>query len=160
VNFCPECGAEIKKKIIDGIDRFYCDQPKCNYISWDNPVPVVAAIVEYENKILLAQNASWRNGRYSFITGYLERCEHPEMAAIREVKEELGLDAEVKNFVGHFNFVDKNQIIIVYSVTAEGTINLNSELCDFRLFDEQEILEYLFTYPAFAQSIIKKYLAI
>ena len=160
MNFCPQCGVELKKKKIDGVERNFCDQPHCDFVNWNNPVPVVAAIVRYDDKILLAQNASWPDGRYSFITGYLEECEQPEVAVIREIKEELGLDATVEGFVGHFIFTDKNQILIVYAVNAQGEIKLNYELAKYKLFSEEDILEYMFSYPKFSQSIIKTYLAI
>ncbi len=158
MNYCFECGAKLKKKLIDGVERYFCKLSHCNYVNWDNPVPVVAAIIRYQDKILLAQNTSWPDGRYSFITGYLERCEQPEVAVIREVSEELGLDAKIDRFIGHFIFHDKNQILIVYAVTAQGEIKLNHELVSFKLFSEQDILGYMFSFPTFAQSIIKKYL--
>ena len=159
MNFCPNCGELIRKKRIDDVERFFCDQPQCHFVDWDNPVPVVAAIVKYKDQILLAQNTAWPDGQYSFITGYLERYEHPELAVIREVKEELGLDAQLEKFIGHFIFTEKNQLLIVYSVAAEGTIMLNRELKDFKLFNERKILEHMFAYPKFAQSIIEKYLS-
>ncbi len=160
MNFCPQCGEQISKKTIDGVDRYVCEQSQCHYINWDNPVPVVAAIVKYNNKILLAQNAAWPDGRYSFVSGYLESREQPDIAVLREVKEELGLDAQIDKFVGHFIFNKKNQLLIVFSVMATGSVRLNNELEAFKLFDEQEILEYMFSYPEFAQSVIKKYLTV
>jgi len=159
MNFCPNCAAAISRKQIDGVERFFCDQSECHFVGWDNPIPIVAAIVKYDNQILLAQNALWPDGRYSFITGYLERNEQPELAVIREVKEELNLDAQLDKFVGHFIFTEKNQLLMVYSVIAQGNISLNDELNDYKLFNEKEILKYMFAYPEFAQSIIKKYLS-
>ncbi len=160
MNFCPNCGGRLQRKRIDNVERYLCEQPECGFVNWDNPVPVVAAIVKYNDKILLAQNAIWPEGRYSFITGYLERNERPEQAVLREVKEELGLEAELEKFIGHFIFTDKNQLLIVFSVTAQGLITLNEELNDYKLYSDQEILDYMFAYPKFAQSIIKKYLLI
>ena len=68
---------------------------------WDNPVPVVAALIEYQGKIVLARNSQWPEGVLSLITGYLERNETPEEAVVREVKEELGLDGRVQELLGN-----------------------------------------------------------
>ena len=158
MKFCPECGSSLTSKQVDDQQRTYCPQPDCDFTLWDNPVPVVAAIVNYQDKILLAQNSAWPAGRYSFITGYLERLEHPEAAILREVKEELGLDAELDKFVGHFMFKENNQLLLVYSVVAQGTIELNHELNDYKLFSIDELPDYLFSYPEFSQAVILKYL--
>ena len=55
-----------------------CPDTSCGYVHWDNPLPVVAAIVEYEGRILLARNAAWQEGMFALITGFLENGETPE----------------------------------------------------------------------------------
>ena len=67
----------------------------CGYVHWNNPLPVVAAIVEYEGKILLARNAAWPEGMFALITGFLENGETPEEGIAREVLEETSLQAEI-----------------------------------------------------------------
>jgi NADH pyrophosphatase NudC (nudix superfamily) len=47
-----------------------------------NPVPVVAALIEYQGKIVLARNAQWPEGMFSLVTGYLEKHETPEDAVV------------------------------------------------------------------------------
>jgi NAD+ diphosphatase len=69
---------------------------KCGFIHYDNPTPVVAAVVEHNGKVALAHNRAWPQTLRSFyglITGFLERRESPEQCASRAVKEELDLDA-------------------------------------------------------------------
>lgn len=140
--YCPSCTSLLAIKP-DGYQ--YCQSETCNYINYGNPVPVVAAIIEYgENQVLLAHNVEWPPKWYALITGFLERGEHPEAAVIREVKEETNLDGEIGSFVGHYTFGRMNQIIMVYHVKATGEIQLNEELDDYRLvpFDKVQ------TWPA------------
>ena len=131
--FCPQCAHPLEDQAFGGTLRRACVAPRCGFVHWDNPTPVVAAIVEYQGKILLARNVSWPPEWYALITGFLERDEHPRDAVTREVKEELDLDAQDATFVGHYEFRRMNQIIIAYHVCATGTIRLNEELNDYRL---------------------------
>ena len=81
---------------------------------------------------MLARNRAWPRTFYGLITGFLEREETPERCVVREVKEELNLDAGTPTLVGVYAFERMNQVIIAYHVTATGTITLNEELDDYK----------------------------
>lgn len=129
--YCPSCTSLLATKN-DGYQ--HCSNNDCKYIHYANPIPVVAAIIEYGNEhVVLAHNVEWPPHWYALITGFLEKGEHPEEAVLREVKEETNLDGEIGSFVGHYTFKRMNQIIMVYHVKATGTIKLNEELDDYKL---------------------------
>jgi len=117
---------------------------KCNYIYYDNPLPVVAAIVEKEpGKIVMVQNKGWDTKWFGLVTGFLERTdESPEAGVLREVKEEIGLDCEVVRLIGVHTFEPMNQLMITYHLRPKSPsqpIELNrEELEDYKLvpFDE------------------------
>jgi len=132
VRFCPRCAAPLTQAELGGASRAACLQPDCGYVHWDNPIPVVAAIVEHEGRVVLARNRSWPENMYGLITGFLERGESPQQGVAREVKEELDLDALATNLVGVYPFERKNELIIAYHVEAAGVISLNEELVDYR----------------------------
>lgn len=81
---CPRCASELLDRHVDGVARKACGTPECGFICWDNPLPVVAASVEYEGWIVLARNAPWPHGMFSLVTGFLEKAESPEQAVVRE----------------------------------------------------------------------------
>ncbi len=128
--FCLYCGKRLTTKQIEGRDYRACSGEGCGFVFWDNPLPVVAAIVEHEGKVLLARNKLWPVKMYGLITGFLEKGESPEVAVLREVKEELGLDGELVGLVGLYAFRERNQLIIAYHVTATGEIRMNEELAE------------------------------
>lgn len=130
--FCPQCARPLTVARHGDRDRIACDDFKCGFVHWDNPVPVVAAIVEHEDKIILARNIAWPSDFYALITGFLERGETPEIGVQREVEEELGLRPLAANFVGLYEFHRKNQLLIAYHVPATGTVRLNEELNDWK----------------------------
>lgn len=113
-------------------------------MAWENPTPVIAALVEYDGKVLLARNAAWREGMFSVITGYLEKGETPEACALREVQEELGLEGRIAGYIGHYIFRRANQLILAFHVVAEGTVRLSEELADYRLIPKEKLKPWSF----------------
>jgi len=134
---CPQCGAELIEAEIGGHARQKC--PACDFVFWDNPIPVIAAIVEREGKIILTRNKGWPEKWLGIVAGFLEKGETPEQGVLREVKEELGLDGEIVSFVGHYAFEQRNQIIFAFHVRAEGEIVIGDELAASKALAPEEI---------------------
>ncbi len=130
--FCPRCAAPLQDRIEGGFNRRVCDTQACGYIWWDNPTPVVAAVVEHEGRVLLARNVAWPPGFFALVTGFLEKNELPHEAVQREVEEELGLTPQGASFIGHYSFERMNQLIIAYHVPAQGSVRLNEELAEYK----------------------------
>ncbi len=130
--YCIECGGELIEKKIEGIKRLVCSSESCGFTFWDSPVPVVAAIVEYRGKIILARNREWPEKIFALITGFLEKGESPERGILREVDEELGLKGEIESLIGVYSFLRKNQLIVAYHVKAEGEVRLGEEIVEIR----------------------------
>ncbi len=130
--YCPQCGAKTCQKIIDNQTVKVC-AAKCGFGFFNNPTPVVAVIVETPEGVVLASHVDWPQGVLSVITGYVDPHELPVKTALRETKEELGLNAYDPEFVGHYMYHAKNQLIIVYAVKAEGQVCLNHELDAYKI---------------------------
>ncbi len=155
MNFCPECGTRLVMKEIDAKSRQAC--PQCPFVFWDNPVPIVAAIVERDNAVILVRNAGWPEKMFGLVCGFLEKGETPDEAVLREVKEELVLDSEIVDFVGYYPFLARNQIIFTYHVRAQGDIVLDKELAEYRIVMPEKLRPWPFgTGPAVRDWLIKK----
>lgn len=122
--FCPVCRQTLEHRDIAGYERPACPDPACGFIFWDNPIPVVAAVVEHHGQLVFARNAQWPEGMYGLVTGFLEPREDPAEAVVREVAEELGLTATITAFIGAYGFARKNQLLLAYHVLGEGEITL------------------------------------
>lgn len=133
--FCPQCGGALELREAGGVMRPSFRNATCGFVLWDNPGPVVAALVEHEGHIVLARNVAWPENAFGLVTGFLERDEAPEVAVAREVAEELGLAATAVSLIGLYPFTQKNQLLIAYHVVAEGRIVLNEELAEVRLIE-------------------------
>ena len=130
-NFCPGCAAPLADRVVDREPRRACSAG-CGFVHYENPTPVVAAVVEHEGALVLARNRAWPRTFYGLITGFLERAESPDQCVVREVKEELDLTAATPTLIGVYPFERMNQVIIAYHVPATGAITLNEELDDFK----------------------------
>jgi len=134
--YCPKCKSEMQP---GPQDYNYCTSESCSFVQYENPTPVVAAVIEYgDNQVLLGHNKLWPPKWFGLITGFVERYEDPAYTVIREVKEEVGLDGELVSFIGHYTFKRMNQLIIAYHVKASGEIILDDELDEVKIvpFDE------------------------
>ena len=137
--FCPRCAKPLETTVYDGVERQRCPDAACGFVHWNNPVPVVAAVIEHEGKVLLARNALWPAKFFGLVTGFLEKNETPEVGVLREVKEEVGLDGKIEGFVGHYGFNQMNQLIIAFHVSASGPITLNDELAEYKLLEPSQV---------------------
>lgn len=135
-----------------------CTSPQCHFVHWDNPVPVVAALIEYQGKIALARNAQWPSGMFSLVTGYLEKNETPENAVMREIKEELGLEGMSQEFIGCYSLIEKNQIILAYWVKATGELIMGDEIAETLLLSREELQRWQFGHFELTAVIVKHWL--
>jgi NAD+ diphosphatase len=139
--FCPQCATPLQmitaQEDAGDVQRLRC--PACNWTHWNNPTPVLAAIVQYNGQILLARNAAWTGKVFALITGFMEAGDTPTGGIAREVKEETNLDCTEVNLVGVYDFQRMNQVIIAYHVVAQGEVKLSPELAEYKLFDYDKI---------------------
>lgn len=128
MKFCPACGNGLVPRDFDGRVRLVCPSETCDFVFYDNPLPVVAAIVEHGNTVILVRNKGWPEKWYGLVSGFLERGETPEEGILREIREEVGLGGEIVGFIGAYAFTEMNQIILAYHVRAHGEMRIGDEL--------------------------------
>jgi NAD+ diphosphatase len=116
--YCPHCRTSLVLGTRGGRERLAC--PACEFVHWRNPVPVVAAIVERAGRVVLVRGLGRPPTWYGLVAGFLESGETPAEAVMREVAEELGIEARLGDFIGVYPFERLNQIIFVYHVQGGG----------------------------------------
>ena len=159
MNFCPQCASPLVPGQASGRERLICSKP-CGYIFYDNPLPVVGAIVEYDDDtVVLTQNIGWPAEWFGIVTGFLEKGEEPAQAVLREIEEEIGLtDARIVEFLGLYTFYQRNEIIFTYHVRASGTIVMDeTELQAIKIVPVSKLKPWSFgTGPAVAEWLKKR----
>lgn len=154
LKYCPTCSSELEKKIIENIEREACPDILCNFKNWENPVPVAAGILKYNDKYILARNSEWEQGVFSMISGFVDKYEVPEETIAREVNEEVGLLCNDIQFIGHFKFKKMNQLIIAFHVDVVGELKLGSEIVETKLISKEELVVYDFGLFTLTRNIV------
>jgi NAD+ diphosphatase len=133
--FCPQCATPLTwiSQAEDGGDKSRLRCPSCNYTHWNNPTPVLAAVVEVDGNILLARNAAWPVKMYALITGFMEAGETAQEGIQREIAEETNLTTDALNLIGVYDFQRMNQVIIAFHAVCHGEVRLSPELVDYRM---------------------------
>ena len=142
--FCLQCGRALalRTQDEDGGPKARLRCAACGWTHWNNPTPVLAAIVECTDQggqVLLARNAAWSGRMFALITGFMEAGETPEEGITREVMEETSLHVTQLKLVGVYDFQRMNQIIIAYHAQAHGEVRLSPELAEYKLFAPQDL---------------------
>jgi NAD+ diphosphatase len=139
--FCPQCATPLAwiAQQEDGGSKERLRCPACQWAHWNNPTPVLAAVVQYQDRILLARNAAWKGKMFALITGFMEAGETPHEGIAREIAEETNLRATALDLIGVYDFQRMNQVIIAYHAVCEGEVRLSPELAEYRLFAYEQV---------------------
>lgn len=136
--FCLQCGTALQRTVLaeDGGPKLRSRCPACAWTHWNNPTPVLAAVVECTDRggrILLARNAAWTGRMFALITGFMEAGETAQEGIKREVTEETALEVHALSLIGVYDFQRMNQVIIAFHAQATGEIQLSPELAEYKL---------------------------
>jgi NAD+ diphosphatase len=156
--YCMACGQPLvdhREALEPDKVRRRCADAACGWTFYDNPVPVVAALVEHEGEVILVRNQGWPESWFGLVTGFLERGESPDAAVLRELKEELGLDGEIVSWIGSYGFPEMNQVILAWHVRATGSVELGAELAAYK----RVALDKLRPWPMGTGKAVADYLA-
>lgn len=93
--YCGQCGQRLTVRRIADRERAVCDT--CESIHYENPLPVAAAVVLNERRevLLVRRKRPPHQGMWCLPMGFAEQGETIGDAALRELKEEAGIDGRV-----------------------------------------------------------------
>ena len=118
-NFCQRCGEGLEERLIEGMLRPHC--PACQYVVFLDPkVAAVALVVDGDGLVMVKRGVEPQYGKWAFPSGYVDRGEVVEAAAVREVKEETGLDVGLDGLVGVYSLEGSPVVLVVYSAHIIG----------------------------------------
>ena len=104
-----------------------------------NVITVAAAIILDEQQQLLLVRK--KNTQFFMqVGGKLELDELPEQTMLREIKEEIGVDATIEQFVGRFetraaNEADHLLVSYVYHVSIDQVPRIDAEIAEMKWID-------------------------
>ena len=133
-NYCQRCGERLEEKHIEGMARPHC--PACGYVVFLDPkVAAVALVVDGDGLVMVRRGVEPQYGKWAFPSGYVDRGEVVEAAAIREVKEETGLDVTLDGLVGVYSLEGNPVVLVVYSAhITGGAVEIGHDALDVRTY--------------------------
>ena len=140
--FCPACGGALEKRSLKASepDRLVCGA--CGFIFYLDPKVAVGTIItDDRNHIVLVRRAIEPGyGKWVFPGGFVDRGEEVKTAAIREAREEAGLEIRLGRLIDVYSYPGNAPVIIVYAATVVGgCLGCDDEGLEARFFAPEDI---------------------
>lgn len=134
--FCQQCGKELSLREIgdEGLVPYCnsCERPWFDMFS----TCVICLLWADKNKFALLKQNYLSRGHHVCVSGYITPGETAEKAAAREVKEEIGLDAERVDYLGSWFYDKRDQLMLGFAVKIpQEKFSLSCEVDDAEWFD-------------------------
>lgn len=101
VQYCVRCGAPMLTRTVGDKPRRACSA--CSYIHFTDPKVGVGVFVVENGQVLLVRRVMEpERGKWSVPAGFLDHGEDPKETAVREAKEETGLDVVIEALIDVF----------------------------------------------------------
>ena len=118
VAYCQGCGGVTVEREVGGRLRPVCSA--CGAVTYLDPKLVAGTVIERGGRLLLGRrgpNAAAAGG-WSFPAGFVERGERVEDAAVREAREEVGLEVDLGPLLGLYSNAGETVVLAVYVALA------------------------------------------
>jgi len=141
--FCPRCGAALESRLLKPSEppRLVCTA--CGFVFYLDPKIAVGTIIRVgdRGRIVLVKRAIEPGyGKWVFPGGYVDRGEEVTLAALREAREEAGLDVRLDHLINIYSYAGRAPVIIVYAATMiSGELAVDDEGLEAREFDLDDI---------------------
>lgn len=114
--------------------------PSCRHRSYPRVSPAMIVRITNGSKILLAHNQRFPDGVYSCVAGYVEPGETLEQTVLREIKEEVGLEAAPPRYLSSQAWPFPHSLMLGFDTTATGEpIPDGEEITEARWFSADNL---------------------
>ena len=140
--FCPHCAGRLAPQMIEGRERLVCQE--CSFIFYINPKVAAGALIENEGRVVLVRRGvEPRAGCWALPSGFVEYDETVEEAAIRECREETGLEVVLDGLLGVYSFRSDfygHGVLVLYCAhVVGGELAAGDDASEVRLFAPAEL---------------------
>lgn len=137
--YCSRCGSPAQSDAGGNMRR--CSNSNCEQPMFPRTDPAIIVLVADGDRCLLGRQASWPDGRYSTIAGFVEPGESVEDAVRREVFEETNIRVGAVHYHSSQPWPFPSSLMLGFIAEATSSeVRLNDgELEDARWFSREEL---------------------
>lgn len=131
--YCGRCGTPTAPR--DNERARSC--PSCHLTSYPPVSPAIMTLVTRGRELLLVRKPIWPEGRYSAVAGFVEPGETLEDTAIRETREEVGVEVCNLRYFGSQPWPFPHSLMVAFTAEyAGGEVRPDGEeIAEARWFD-------------------------
>jgi ADP-ribose pyrophosphatase YjhB (NUDIX family) len=123
--FCPVCGEPLEPRVLKVTEpkRLVCTSAGCGFVFYLDPKIAVGTIIRLDESghiVLVRRAIEPGYGKWVFPGGYVDRGEEITLAAVREAREESGLDVRIDHLINIYSYAGRTPIVVVYAATRVG----------------------------------------
>jgi ADP-ribose pyrophosphatase YjhB (NUDIX family) len=136
--FCPRCGGPLERRTLKATEPERPVCTRCGFVFYLDPKVAVGTIIQSQSgRLVLVRRAIEPGyGKWVFPGGYVDRGEALTSAAMREAREECGLDVRLDALVNIYSYTGRAPVIVVYAATSTGgTLCIDDESLEVREWD-------------------------
>ena len=138
------CGQPLEARVLKVTEpkRLVCINRSCGFIFYLDPKIAVGTVIRMEDgRIVLVRRAIEPGyGKWVFPGGYVDRGEEITLAAIREAREESGLDVRIDHLINIYSYAGRTPIVVVYAASRlSGDLVVDDEGLEARAFEPDAI---------------------
>ena len=109
----------MSERSVSGAVRPVCNS--CGAVVFFDPKLAVVVVVSHEENILMVKrDIEPMMGRWSFPSGYVDRGEVVEEAAVREVREETNVEVELDRLLGVYSSSGAPVVLVAFAASVRG----------------------------------------
>ncbi|MBD1584069.1 NAD(+) diphosphatase [Pseudoalteromonas sp. S16_S37] len=142
--FCGRCG--YTNESIEAGHARRCQNDQCQHMTFPRTDPAVIMLITHTfddgiERCLMGRQASWPEGVYSTLAGFVDPGETLEQAVIREVKEEADIDVVEVEYIASQPWPFPSSLMLGFIGKASSTeINIDQDdLEDAQWFSREQL---------------------
>ena len=143
-HYCMHCGAKLEEKYLESEGKNIPWCPSCRDYRFPVFNTAVSMIVlnEAEDRVLMIRQ--YGGEEFILTAGYVNKGEDAEDAAVREIREELGLETVKVRFNRSHYFPPSNTLMLNFVAVVRSTeAHINEEVDQYRWFTKEDARKYI-----------------